>query len=115
MATIPTSTRSSLSHKLNTRAREQWPQITHVDTRFRGSFAYVSAQLPDDDDLPLMRLRYGGSASTWGFAIYRASHNDYEDSYLPTGHTTSTPEDALDTACNLYLNHPTTQTQPPTN
>ena len=32
-----------------------------------------------------MRLRYAGSASTWGFAIYRASHDDYENSYLPNG------------------------------
>lgn len=110
MAAIPTSTRSSLSHKLNTRARERWPQITHVDARFRGSFAYVSAQLPDGDELPLMRLRYGGSASTWGFAIYRASHHDYEDSWLPDGRSAGTPETALDTACGLYLADPTAWT-----
>jgi hypothetical protein len=36
--------------------------------------------------LPLMRLRDAGSASTWGFAIYRASHDDYEKSVLPSGH-----------------------------
>jgi len=110
MAAIPTSTRSSLSQKLNTRARERWPQITRVSTRFRGSFAYVTAQLPDGDELPLMRLRYGGSAHTWGFAIYRASHNDYQDSWLPNGHTAATPEDALDTAASLYLTDPTVWT-----
>jgi hypothetical protein len=27
-----------------------------------------------------MRLRYAGSAATWGFAIYRASHDDYDKS-----------------------------------
>ena len=37
--------------------------------------------------IKLCRLRYGGSAHTWGFAIYRASHDDYEDSYLPNGMT----------------------------
>jgi hypothetical protein len=67
----------------------------------------VSAQLPDSDELPLIRLRYGGSASTWGFAIYRASHNDYQDSWLPNGHSSGTPETALDTACGLYLADPT--------
>ena len=29
--------------------------------------------------------RYGGSAHQWGFAIYRASHNDYQESLFPTG------------------------------
>ena len=38
----------------------------------------------------------------WGFAIYGASHDDYEDSYLPTTHV-GTAEDALDCAANLYL------------
>jgi len=56
--------------------------------------------------IKLCRLRYGGSAHTWGFAIYRASHDDYEDSYLPTGMTGGSPEEALDCACGLYLNDP---------
>jgi len=55
-----------------------------------------------------MRLRYGGSAARWGFAIYRASHEDYEDSILPTGAFAGTPEDALDCAAGLYLDDPTT-------
>ena len=32
-----------------------------------------------------MRLRYGGSAARWGFAIYLASKDGYEVSALPTG------------------------------
>jgi len=60
--------------------------------------------------LKLCRLRYGGSASMWGFAIYRASHDDYQPSYLPTGHSAGGPEDALDTACGLYLGDPTAWT-----
>ena len=47
--------------------------------------------------MPLMRLRYGGSAARWGFAVYLASKNGYQDSVLPTGHTAGAPEDALDT------------------
>ena len=75
--------------------------------RFRGRFAYVDGQLPDGEVLPLCRLRYAGSASRWGCAIYRASHDDYQDNHLPSGDTAGTPEEALDCACGLYLNDPT--------
>lgn len=107
MAAIPESTKTSLSQRLDIRARERWPQITRIDTRFWGSFAYVTARLGDGDELPLMRLRYGGSARVWGFAIYRASHDDYQDSWLPNGQSAGTPETALDTAAGLYLADPT--------
>ena len=39
--------------------------------------------------------------------MYLASKNGYPDSVLPTGHTAGAPEDALDTACGLYLGDPT--------
>ena len=58
--------------------------------------------------LPLCRLRYGGYANMWGFAIWLASKNGCEDSYLPTGAGAGTAEDALDCACSLYLNDPAT-------
>jgi hypothetical protein len=38
-----------------------------------------------------------------GVAVYLASRDGYQDSVLPNGHTAGTPEDALDTACGLYL------------
>lgn len=108
MATIPESTKSSLQQRLNAHARERWPGLTEVTVRFRGTLAYVTGHLADDDEnVPLCRLRYGGSASIWGFAIYRASHDDYEDSYLPNGMTAGSPEEALDTASGLYLSDPT--------
>jgi hypothetical protein len=107
MATPPASTKTNLGQKLNTHARDRWPALTHVDVRFRGSFAYIDGRLPDDEILPLFRLRYGGSASRWGFALYRASHDDYEDTFLPSGDTAGSPEEALDCACGLYLNDPT--------
>ena len=31
------------------------------------------------------------SASRWGFALYRASHDDYQDNYLPSGDTAGSP------------------------
>ncbi|WP_104134016.1 hypothetical protein [Cryobacterium sp. Y62] len=99
MATIPQSTKDSVQQRLACRQRERWPELTRVTVRCRGGFAYVTGHRPNGDELPLCRLRYAGSASRWGFAIYRVSHDDYEDSYLPV----STPEDGLDIACNLYL------------
>ena len=62
-----------------------------------------------------MPLRYAGSASQWQFAICRASHDDYDESVFPTGLPVGTCQDALDTACGLYLNDPTAWIQPPTN
>jgi hypothetical protein len=110
MAKIPTSTQTSLWQRLTSHAQQRWPQINQISTRYRAGFAYVDAVLPDGETLRLCRLRYGGSAHQWGFAIYRASHDDYEDSYLPTGQPVGTAEDALDTACGLYLNDPTAWT-----
>jgi len=107
MAAPPTSTKTSLQQRLSAHARAQWPQLAGVTVRFRGPFAYVQGQLPDGDTLPLMRLRYGGSAARWGFAMYLASKDGYEDAVLPTGAFVSLPEDALDCAAGLYLGDPT--------
>ena len=115
MAKIPTSTQTSLWQRLRAHAEQRWPQIDHISTRYRAAFAYIDAVLANGETLKLCRLRYGGSAHQWGFAIYRASHDDYEDSYLPTGYPVGTCEQALDTACGLYLNDPTAWLQPPTN
>ena len=56
----------------------------------------IDAVTIDGDTMRLCRLRYGGSAHQWGFAIYRASHDDYDDSYLPSGYPVGTCEEALD-------------------
>ncbi|MET4049482.1 MULTISPECIES: hypothetical protein [unclassified Rhodococcus (in: high G+C Gram-positive bacteria)] len=63
-----------------------------MTVRFRGGFAYVDGVLPDETVLILMRLRFNGSASRWGFAIYLASTGKYEDSMLPTGDFTAVPK-----------------------
>lgn len=107
MARIPESTQTSLRQRLLGRAEERWPQIETLHTRYRAGFAYIDATLTDGDQLKLFRLRYAGSASRWGFAIYRASHDDYDQAVLPNGWPSGTPEEALDTACGLYLADPT--------
>jgi hypothetical protein len=106
MASPPQSTKSSLAQRLDAHARAHWPQLAAVQVRFRGQFAYLDGQLPDGEVLPLCRLRYGGSASTWGFALYLASSGRYQDQVLPTGSFAGSAEDALDCACGLYLSGP---------
>jgi hypothetical protein len=82
--------------------------------RYRGLFAYLDGQLPDGTTVPLCRLRYSGSVHIWGFAIYLASRDGYQDSVLPSGYPVVTAEEALDCACGLYLNDPSAWLQPPT-
>lgn len=84
------------------------PGATTVPVKLR----YVDGLLPDGELLPLMRLRYGGSANRWGIALYLASHDGYRDEVVPRGFTAGTPEEALDCAANLYLH---TADEPPTN
>lgn len=106
-ATIPESTKTSLHQRLLARKRERWAQLADVHVRFRGRYAYVDGELASGEALPLCRLRYTGSATTWGFAIYLASRDGYQDAVLPDGRPSGTPEDALDCASGLYLADPT--------
>jgi hypothetical protein len=115
VATYPDSTKTSMEQRLRARARERWPQIASLHIRHRGTFSYVDATLTDDTTIKLCRLRYVGSAHDWQFAIYRASHDDYDESVFFTGLPVGTCQDALDTACGLYLNDPTAWARPPTN
>jgi hypothetical protein len=103
---IPESTKTSLGQRLRQRQRQRWPGLAGVEVRFRGRFAYVDGELESGEALPLCRLRYSGSASLWGFAIYLASRDGYQDSVLPSGLPIGEPEEALDCACGLYLNDP---------
>jgi hypothetical protein len=109
MPAIPDSTKNSVTSRAAARARERWPKIEQVNVRFKGGFGYLDA-IVDGDELKLCRLKYAGYANLWGFAIYRASHNDYQPAWLPSGTPSGTVEDALDTACGLYLNDPTAWT-----
>jgi hypothetical protein len=85
MARPPESTKTSLRQRLAARARERWPQLAGITVRYHGEFAYVAGQLPGGTTLPLMRLRYAGSATSW----------------------------ALDCACGLYLGDTTAWLDPP--
>ena len=102
MAAIPESTRSSLTLRLLKHAREHWPKLENLQVTCRGGFACITAALPGEEPQPLFRLRYGGSAHSFGFALYSYATGRYEDNILATGRFTGTPQEALDTACILY-------------
>ena len=103
MAAIPQSTRSSITLRLLDHAEVHWLQLKKVQVTYRGAFGYVTGVLRDGEQIPLCRLRYGGSAHSFGFAIYSAAHDRYQDALLRTGLPAGTPQEALDTACTIHL------------
>jgi len=112
MPAIPESTRSSIIVRLLDHAETNWPQLAKVRASYRGSFAYITGVLRDGQQIPLFRLRYGGSAHSFGFAIYSAASDRYEDAVLRTGLPTGTPQEALDTACTVHLAAPGHEPEP---
>jgi hypothetical protein len=103
MPAIPRSTRDSLTWRLILHAEKHWPQLTGIQLTRRAGFAYAAGILPGSEEIPLSRLRYGGSAHSFGFAIYSAARDRYENAPLLTGLPTGTPQEALDTACTIHL------------
>jgi hypothetical protein len=47
-------------------------------------------------------LRPVDHAHSFGFAIYSAARERYEDAILRTGLPTGTPQEALDIACTIH-------------
>jgi hypothetical protein len=99
MPAIPESTKTSLAQRLRAHAQQRWPQLAGVHLRYRGQFAYVAGELADGERLPLLRLRYGGSAHRWGSAVYVASKDSYEDQIWFSG----TVEEVFDLVCDLHV------------
>ena len=113
MPAIPESTRSSITLRLLLHAKEHWPRLENLQVTCRSGFAYATAALPGDGEpQPLFRLRYGGSAHSFGFALYSHATGRYEDAVLLTGSPAGTPQEALDTACTLYLAGPGNEPSP---
>jgi hypothetical protein len=99
MPVIPESTKTSLAQRLRAHAKVNWPQLAEIHVRFRGQFAYVAGELADGEQMPLMRLRYGGSAHRWGTAIYVASKDSYENQIWFSGSI----EETFDLVCDLHV------------
>ncbi len=81
------SMQRSLRQRLNEHAGARWPALAGIEMRYRAGFAYVDGRLPDGDVLKLCRLRFTAGLHTWGFAIWLASRDGYEE--------TSSPQDSL--------------------
>ena len=89
MPAIPESTRDSITWRLILHAEKNWPQLGKVQVTCRGAFAYAAGILPGGEILPLFRLRYGGSAHSFGFAIYSHASERYE---TPSSSPAAPPE-----------------------
>ena len=61
------------------------PQLTKVQATYHGSFACITGVPPGSEQIPLFRLRHGGSARSFGFAIYSPARDRYQDAILLTG------------------------------
>ena len=103
----PASTQTSLWQRLLALRSARWPQISQIHTRYRANFAYIDAVLADGDRLRLCRLRYTAARPTNGDSPSTAPATTTTKTYLPTGYPVGTAEEALDTACGLYLDDPT--------
>ncbi len=108
----PESMKRHLRQRLNDHARSRW-QLSGIDVRFRGGFAYVEARMHGGAYAPLCRLRFDGLLDTWGFAIYLPGGGTYQDSLLPSGYPSGSPEEALDCACAFHFADPDAHTTPP--
>lgn len=105
--------KTSIADQLDHYASQRWPQLEEVTIRWRGSYGYLTGHLPDDETIALGRLHYYGSDTDWEFALYQASSESYQDTLLPDGNPSGTPEQALDCALGLYLADPTAWLNPP--
>ena len=103
MPAIPASTQSSVTLRLLGHAEQNWSQLKRVEVAYRSAFAYITGVLGDGEQIPLCPLRYGGSAHSFGFAIYSAAHDSYREAALLTGLGAGSPQEALDTACTVHL------------
>jgi hypothetical protein len=55
-----------------------WPRLGEPSVRHRGQYCYVAALLPGHrEPIPILRLRYQGSADDWAIGIYKASTGQY--------------------------------------
>ena len=96
-------------------ASQRWPALEEVTISWRGSYGYLTGYLSEDDDdtIKLCRIQYLGDDTEWAFAIWQASSDSYTDAVLLDGHRTGHPNQALDTACTLYLASPGDQPAEP--
>ncbi|HEY6315468.1 MAG TPA: hypothetical protein VIY52_32325 [Streptosporangiaceae bacterium] len=98
-------TRAAVTRRIIAHVTHGWPRLGEPIVRHRGQFCYVAARLPGErEPMPILRLRYQGSADRWAIGIYLASSDRYTEAELPTsfGPQTGTPEEGVDDTFILY-------------
>jgi hypothetical protein len=86
--------------------QQRWPALAEVDTRWRGSYGYLTAIIEEhgqDVHIPLCRIEYLGDDEDWGFALYSPATDTYTPALLHTGSPTGHPTTAFDTAVLVHL------------
>jgi len=117
---IPQAAQDALRTRLKRHVRAHWKgRCREIVVRFRGTFAYVDAFPLRIQFMPgttleeqarieatpthLCRLGYLGNSDRWEFAFFKYSDEKYEPSFLPSGASVGTPEEAFDCAAQVYL------------
>ena len=103
-------TRNAVTARIIAHVTAGWPRLGEPLVRHRGLYCYVAALLPGyREPMPILRLRWQGSADQWAIAIYKASTGQYSETELPGafGGVTGTPEQGIDETFILYAGPPT--------
>lgn len=94
----------ALRKRLTEHAASRWPHIDELTVRQRAGYVYVGARLAGEAEaMKLCRLRATEDPERWHVAVYRYSNERYDDESWGLGPGTGTMEQALDSACQLYV------------
>jgi hypothetical protein len=102
-------TRNAVTQRIIAHVTRGWPRLGEPLVRHRGQYCYVAATLPGHrEPVPILRLRYQGSADQWAIGICKASTGQYSESELPGsfGPASGTPEQGIDDTFILYAGPP---------
>lgn len=89
---IPDSTKNSLHLRLVQRARACWPDLADLRMRYRAGFAYVDGLIADGPVIPLCRLHYLGSATTWASPSTEPATATTKTTTCPAAHPPAPPK-----------------------
>ena len=113
--------KSEIEDRIERYAKKHFKKkYTYLDIHFRGSLCYIdcytdpavrtaeeAARLKKEKPesvIHLCRLRYTGTRNEWEFEFFSYSNEKYQPACFPSGNFLGIPEEAFDTAANLYLN-----------
>ena len=75
MARLSDTAKTTLQRRVAAHHAQHWPQLSSLDVRWRGSYAYIDATTPGGEVWRLCRLKWNGHHDHWEFAIYLASRD----------------------------------------